>query len=240
MNPNEVSIVLHLNPNWDCEAIVHASMHSACAIPDESLYLVQSENTKQYGLMLIRDHWEQGNEKEREYLATCDIPEAIARYLCVKYPVEVNCEENAVNKRSVPVTLDKLIAKLNDDIPFEHDVGRDLAELRSCLNVNAYRASLAMCGRILELSLKTLLQRAGHSPNPDLMVGGLLKQIADMGLYADGSLNNTFNIINQQRICGVHHKEKVPVPSEDQALGVAHHTCDTVMRVLEMSPSTQE
>ena len=216
-------------------------MHSACAIPDDSLYLVQSESTNQYGLILIRDHWEQGNAKDREYLATCDIPDAIATYLCVKYPVVVNCAESAVNKTSVPITLDKLIAKLNGDIPFEHDVGRDLVELRSCLNVNAYRASLAMCGRILELSLKTLLQRAGHSPNPDLMVGGLLKHVAEVGLYVDGSLNNTFNIINQPSVyVASHHKEKVPVPSEDQTLGVVHHTCDTVTRVLEMSPSTEE
>ncbi|MFO1065522.1 MAG: hypothetical protein U0892_16785 [Pirellulales bacterium] len=65
------------------------------------------------------------------------------------------------------------------------------------------------------------------------MVGSLLQKMSDHGIYADASLKNQHNIINQYRIAGVHHKERTPVPSVNQVLGVVHVICDTLKRALE-------
>ena len=50
--------------------------------------------------------------------------------------------------------------------------------------------------------------------------------------YLDPTLTNIANIINESRITAVHAKERIPIPSRDQAVMVIFATRDVVRRNL--------
>jgi hypothetical protein len=117
---------------------------------------------------------------------------------------------------------------------FTRDLLADLGELKLCLRVGAWRASMALAGRVLELSLKLMLSAHDVEYEPNLMVGALLRLVEERRMYTDPSLKNVQNLINQQRIYGVHFIEGTPIPTKDQAYMVAHAICDTVRRAVEI------
>ena len=62
------------------------------------------------------------------------------------------------------------------------------------------------------------------------MIGRMLKLYEENELYLDLGLKNVMNIINHQRIVGVQVKEKVPVPSIEQAMAVIFALIDLINR----------
>ncbi len=113
------------------------------------------------------------------------------------------------------------------------DLLQDMNELIGCLDIKAYRACLALCGRILEFSLKISLEQNQVPFGDDWMVGKLLKLTQEHGIYTDPGLNNCFNVINKHRISSVHAQDRVPIPSTNQVLMVIHAICDAVDRCLQ-------
>ena len=224
-------MVLVLDPKFDIDAVTRASNGSIEQIGSDSLYLMQDLSTNEFRLVLIRDHWQQGAETgETKIIASCEVPGEIASDLQLKYGKDDSIESNE-RPQAVPCELEQLLAELSGvNHKFELEVFRDLNEVRGCLKANALRAALSMCGRVLELSLKQILHRNQIAYQSDWMVGRLLQEIETAGIYLDKSLKNTFNIIKEQRNCGIHHNEGVPIPSRNQVLGVIHHVCDTVER----------
>jgi len=110
------------------------------------------------------------------------------------------------------------------------DFLNDLREMTMCLNAQVYRACLAMGGVILERSIKQKLSDLKVPFAKDWMVGKLIGELSNANVYVDPSLKNTWNIINAQRIIGVHATEATPIPSRDQALMVMFAVKDTVTR----------
>lgn len=102
----------------------------------------------------------------------------------------------------------------------------------TCLNANSFRGCLAMAGIVLERILKHFLFSHSIPYSKDSMVGRLLGDIEKTGQYVDPTLKNIWNIINAQRIIGVHAKEAVPIPSRDQAIMVVFAVKDSVTRIL--------
>ncbi len=118
------------------------------------------------------------------------------------------------------------------------DLENDLSELACCISIGAYRASLSLCGRILELCIKILLSRKKIEYKKDWMIGKLLSIAQENNFfYCDPALKNIVNIINQQRIIGVHAKERVPIPSKKQALMVLFGVLDTIERTILVNNS---
>ncbi len=150
-----------------------------------------------------------------------------------------------VNKQEVP--LDVIVGMFSvwiDDnrdailcLPEGKDFENDLREMVTCFNASSYRGCLAMAGVVLERSLRYKLSNMGVEIQDDWMVGKMLKTVSDSGEYVDPSLKNVWNIINQQRIVGVHTKETVPIPSADQAAMVLFAVKDLVSRTLSGSDS---
>lgn len=137
------------------------------------------------------------------------------------------------NRSGVSSSIDALMHKTRTlNLPFSSDLRNDLQELKQCLMRSCFRAALALCGRILEASLKIVLLKADISFDDNWMVGRLLKELDDKDLYCDPALKNYYNIVNQQRIIGVHVRESVPIPSENQVLSVTYIVCDCVERCL--------
>jgi len=113
-----------------------------------------------------------------------------------------------------------------------NDLVHDLEEMKLCLSAGAFRGSLALAGRALESSLKAILHRAGRKCDSNWMVGKLLSEMEEAGIYVDPGMKNVWNLINQQRIVGVHAKEAAPIPSREQAIMVAYAVVDTLKRRL--------
>lgn len=114
----------------------------------------------------------------------------------------------------------------------DSDLRHDLQEMKLCLSVGAFRGSLALAGRVLETCLKAALREHGRTVQDDWMVGKLLAEMEEANLYVDPAMKNVWNIINKQRIVGVHAKEAAPIPSREQAIMVAYAVIDTLKRRL--------
>jgi len=99
--------------------------------------------------------------------------------------------------------------------------------------VGAYRAALAIGGRLLEISLKLFCLANQIDFSDNWMVGQLIDKITQSEQYLDASLKSVWQIINQQRIVGVHAKSKAPIPSKEQAFMVSFAVIDTLKRVLK-------
>jgi hypothetical protein len=120
---------------------------------------------------------------------------------------------------------------------YRDDLLASIKELRICFAQECYIACLALAGKILEICLKQVLIDNQIEFDDKWMIGRLLARFKEVNVerYLDQSLSDIANIINKSRIPAVHSKEKIPVPSRDQAAMVIHAVVDTVNRVI-MSP----
>ena len=66
-----------------------------------------------------------------------------------------------------------------------------------------------------------------------MQVGKLIGELNKTEIYIDPSIKNTWNIINAQRIIGVHIHEKVEIPSQDQVLMVIFGLKDILNRTFK-------
>lgn len=123
-------------------------------------------------------------------------------------------------------------AQINDI--YRDDFLKTIDEIRICFDEGCFIAAIGLCGKILEVCLKEILMRHNINPDPNAMVGKLIKSIRERvpGEYMDPTLMNVVNIINTSRITAVHAKERIPVPSRDQAIMVIFATRDVVRRNL--------
>lgn len=123
-------------------------------------------------------------------------------------------------------------AKLNEN--YREDFLKTLDEIRICFDEGCFIAAIGLCGKILEVCLKEVLLRHDIKCDPNAMLGTLIKSIRERvpGEYLDPTLLNLVNIINTSRITAVHAKERIPIPSRDQAIMVIFATRDVVRRNL--------
>jgi hypothetical protein len=133
--------------------------------------------------------------------------------------------------------IDQLTPRIQGKSEVASDFIHDLKELTGCLNSQVYRACLAMSGVILERAIKQKLDNLKIPYAKDWMVGKLIGEISNSGAYVDPSLKSIWNIINAQRIIGVHAVDAAPIPSRDQALMVIFAVKDIVNRTFPVEPS---
>jgi len=117
---------------------------------------------------------------------------------------------------------------------YREDFLKTLDEIRICFDEGCFIAAIGLCGKIFEVCLKEILLRNSVQCDPNAMVGTLIKSIREHvpGEYMNPTLMNVVNIINSSRITSVHAKERIPVPSRDQAIMVIFATRDVVRRNL--------
>jgi HEPN domain-containing protein len=201
-----------------------------------TFYLCQHKHSSNFYLLYTYDRFERGAWEETQESGGIQVSKQLA---------EVIAEEKNVTEPFV--TLGGLLEGFNETSqklesclmcsPFYADLRHDLSELNSCLKAGAFRASLAMSGRILEMCLKIRLIRLGIEIQKDWMIGKLLSLLEASDDYLDPALKNVWNVINQQRIIGVHSKEMVPIPSKNQACMVAHAVLDVLDRTARELPT---
>ena len=121
-------------------------------------------------------------------------------------------------------------ASINEN--YRQDFLRTLEEIAVCFDTGCYIAAIALCGKILEVCLKEILIRHEINFDPKLMIGMLINTINREvpTEYIDPTLPHIAAVINQSRITAIHAKEKIPIPSRDQAIMVIFATRDVVRR----------
>jgi hypothetical protein len=115
---------------------------------------------------------------------------------------------------------------------YRADFVRTLEEIRLCFDHECYIATIALCGKVLEVCLKHRLLNAGIEFDPNSMIGRLLSLLRERlpNEYHDPSLSSVANIINVSRITAVHAREQIPIPSRDQTIMVIFATRDVARR----------
>lgn len=148
--------------------------------------------------------------------------------------IEVLFEVPASETSSTIVELLKNCEKTKLNSVYRDDLLASLKELQLCFTYECYIASLALSGKILEICLKQLLLDNNIPFEDNFMIGRLLQTLreAQCEKYLDQSLPEIANIINKSRIPAVHAKERIPVPSREQAVMVIHAVVDTVNRII--------
>lgn len=123
-------------------------------------------------------------------------------------------------------------ANLNEN--YREDFLKTLDEIRICFDEGCFIAAIGLCGKVLEVCLKEVLRRHNVTSDPNAMLGSLIKSIRERvpSEYVDPTLLSLVNIINTSRITAVHAKERIPIPSRDQAIMVIFATRDVVRRNL--------
>lgn len=142
------------------------------------------------------------------------------------------------SKRDIFLDLQTVNEQVDkNNLPFREEIKHDLYELQQCLGICAYRAALALCGRLLEICLKLICTMNGIEFSDKWMVGQLISKITQSGIYLDPSLESVWQIVNQQRIIAVHTKAMSPIPSREQAFMVSFAVIDLLKRLSQMKES---
>lgn len=128
------------------------------------------------------------------------------------------------------------LAQINPN--YREEFLHTLEEIAICFDNECYIAAIGLCGKILEVCLKEILIRHGVGFEPNVMVGMLIRSIKERASseYIDPALTSIADIVNQSRITAVHAKERIPIPSRDQAVMVIFATRDVVRRNLSHMP----
>ena len=135
-----------------------------------------------------------------------------------------------------PVEKTALSFKIGN-IPMEiaAEMNSDLNELERCFKAGCYKASVILCGRLLEAALhrvyyeKTendLLEKA-----PGIGLGNLIAKMKEQGIALDPAISQQIHLINQVRIYSVHQKKEAFKPSEQQAHAVILYTVDVIKKL---------
>ena len=115
---------------------------------------------------------------------------------------------------------------------YRDDILASLRELEVCFRNDCFIACLALSGKLLEICLKQVMLDHNIPFDDKWMIGTLLDKLREAvsEKYVDQSLGDIANIINKSRIPAVHSKEKISVPSREQA--VIHAVADTINRTI--------
>ncbi len=133
-------------------------------------------------------------------------------------------------KQAQPVDTNlKLPLEIKDDIFF------DLAEVERCLQAEAYRSAMILCGRVLETALhrkyyevtgKDLLETS-----PGIGLGNIISKLKESGIEIDPSITQQIHLINNVRIFSVHKKRMPFQPSKEQAQATLLFTIDILKKL---------
>jgi hypothetical protein len=129
-------------------------------------------------------------------------------------------------------------ATIND--MYRDDFLKSLDEIRICFDEGCFIAAIGLSGKILEVCLKEILLRQNVQWEPTAMIGKLIKTVRERvpDEYIDPALESVADIINKSRITAVHAKERIPIPSRDQAIMVIFATREVVRRNLSHQKKT--
>jgi hypothetical protein len=149
-------------------------------------------------------------------------------------------EEKPVNEVSQSVIdLAEICEKVSINPNYKEDFIKTLREVSICFQHECFIATIALCGKLLEICLKEILLRNNINSDNVFMLGNLIKKVkTDVpNEYLDPALENLAGIISKSRNTAIHFGERVPIPSRDQAVMVIFATRDVITRNISRKES---
>ncbi len=107
----------------------------------------------------------------------------------------------------------QLKAVTSDKVYFE-DLINTLYEIKITYDTQCWMACISLCGKVLEICLKEILEKNGISFTEREMIGGLLKKIESNQIKLDINVLAIGKIINSSRIGAIHNKNILPSDNE--------------------------
>jgi hypothetical protein len=140
---------------------------------------------------------------------------------------------NTINLPSVSgeLTINK---KTFQSLPREikDEVLADTNELEKTFNASCYRASIILCGRILETCLHRKHYNATQNDllekSPGIGLGKLIQKLREKNVIFPPGLTQQIHLINQVRVFSVHVKKETFIPTRAQAHAIILYTMDSI------------
>lgn len=115
------------------------------------------------------------------------------------------------------------------------DIYADAKELERCFNSACYRASVILCGRILEIALHRKFFETTKldmlEKNPGIGLGTLVAKLKEKNVSLDPAIMQQIHLINQVRVYSVHKKKDVFSPTKEQAQAIILYTLDIIRKL---------
>ena len=112
------------------------------------------------------------------------------------------------------------------------DISADIREVEKTFSAGCYRASVILCGRVLETCLhRKYFDATGLDileKNPGIGLGKLIAKLDKKNVKLDPGLTQQIHLINQVRIFSVHKKKESFIPSKAQCSAIILYTMDIV------------
>ena len=115
------------------------------------------------------------------------------------------------------------------------DANADIKELEQCFESGCYRASVILCGRLLETALHSVYYRATNNDllekSPGIGLGNLIAKIKQNNIGLDPAISQQIHLINQVRIYSVHKKQQAFCPTKEQTQAIILYTMDIIRKL---------
>lgn len=117
----------------------------------------------------------------------------------------------------------------------KEDMKADLVELEKCFKSQAYRASVILCGRLLETALHRVYYQLTNNDllekSPGIGLGNLIARMKEKNLKLDPAVSQQIHLINQVRIYSVHRKKQAFYPTKEQTHAIILYTIDIIKKL---------
>jgi hypothetical protein len=137
--------------------------------------------------------------------------------------------EKEEKKEKALFTIPRVPSEIKDE------VSADLRELEKCFQNSCYRASIIICGRVLETALhRKYYEVSGRDileTSPGIGLGNLVGKMKELNFSFDPGISEQIHLINQVRIYSVHKKQEAFYPTKDQAHAIILYTLDAVRKM---------
>ncbi len=129
----------------------------------------------------------------------------------------------------------KFESRMNFPIEIRADMQADLAELERAFNSGCFRASIILCGRLLETALhRKFYEKTGNDileKHPEIGLGKIIAKLEELNVSLPAGLTQQIHLINQARIHSVHKKRDTLYPSREQAYATMLFTVDVLKKL---------
>jgi len=122
-------------------------------------------------------------------------------------------------------------------IPSEirNDISADFSEVEKCYENKCYRASIIICGRLLETVLHRKYYEVTNNDiletNPGIGLGKLIAKLKEKEVFFDPGLMDQIHLINKVRIHSVHRKQEIFEPTKEHTQAMILYTYDIIKRM---------
>jgi hypothetical protein len=183
----------------------------------------------------ISDMVDMTDEKEKieDMLELIDI---VASLYSSKQFEKINEKVDRIAEIVKSVKFDEVIS-LDVNLPPEisKELNADFNEMHKCFKAGFFRATIILCGRILEAALlrkyyevtkKDLLETS-----PGIGLGKVIAKLKEAGIDLGPGLNEQIHLINNIRISSVHKQKQLFKPSREQANAIILYTTDALNKI---------